>query len=60
MAPIWEELGEKYKDKTDLVIAKIDSTQNEIEDVDIDGFPTLKMFKKDTNEVVDYVGKQSV
>ena len=28
--------------------------------MDIDGFPTIKMFKKDTNEVVDYVGKELV
>ena len=42
----------------DLLIAKLDSTKNEIEGVDIEGFPTIKMFKKETNEEVEYVGRK--
>ncbi len=30
MTPIWEELGEKFKDIEDVVIAKMDSTANEV------------------------------
>ena len=41
----------------DLVIAKVDSTKNEIDGVDIEGFPTIKMFKKETNEEIDYLGR---
>ena len=44
----------------DLVIAKLDSTKNEIEGVDIEGFPTIKMFKKETNEEVEYVGRKKI
>ena len=44
----------------DLVIAKLDATKNEIEGVDIEGFPTIKMFKKETNEEVEYVGRKKI
>jgi len=60
VAPIWDELGQKYSEKGDLVIAKLDSTKNEIEGVDIEGFPTIKMFKKETNEEIEYVGKKDL
>ena len=42
LTPIYEQLGEKYKDNADVVIAKIDSTANELEDIKIQSFPTIK------------------
>lgn len=59
LAPIWEELGEKYKDSKDIVIAKMDSTANELEDVKIQSFPTLKFFPKDSDEIIDYSGERT-
>jgi len=60
LAPIWDEIAEKYKDRKDLVIAKMDATENELDGIEIEGFPTLMMFKKETNERIDYVDKRKL
>ncbi|XP_051637020.1 protein disulfide-isomerase A2 [Manacus candei] len=44
MAPAWEELGERYKDHEDIVIAEMDATANELDNITIHGFPTLHYF----------------
>jgi len=54
LAPKWEELGKWAKNKPNLVIAKMDATANDIDVVQISGFPTLKLFKADSDEIVDY------
>ncbi|XP_038053242.1 protein disulfide-isomerase-like [Patiria miniata] len=60
LAPIFDDLGKNFADREDLIIAKMDSTANEVEGVSIGGFPTLKLFKKETNEVVDYNGGRTL
>jgi protein disulfide-isomerase A1 len=60
LAPIWDKLGEKFADRDDIVIAKMDSTTNELEDIKVQGFPTIKLFKKGDNTVVDYNGERTL
>uniref|UniRef100_A0A7S3CQC5 Protein disulfide-isomerase n=1 Tax=Strombidium rassoulzadegani TaxID=1082188 RepID=A0A7S3CQC5_9SPIT len=60
LAPIWEELGEKYKDNKDLVIAKFDATANEAEGVNVKGFPTLVFYPKDNKAGVSYDGDRDL
>ncbi|TGZ37523.1 Protein disulfide-isomerase [Temnothorax longispinosus] len=60
LAPIYEKLGEKYKDNDKLVIAKMDATANELEDIKISNFPTLILYKKGTNEGVEYNGERTL
>eukprot|EP00607_Mallomonas_marina_P011246 CAMPEP_0182416142 /NCGR_PEP_ID=MMETSP1167-20130531/290_1 /TAXON_ID=2988 /ORGANISM="Mallomonas Sp, Strain CCMP3275" /LENGTH=478 /DNA_ID=CAMNT_0024588623 /DNA_START=87 /DNA_END=1523 /DNA_ORIENTATION=+ len=47
LAPKWEELGRKMKPYKSVVIAKMDSTANEIDvpGVAVQGYPTLMFFK---------------
>ena len=57
LAPIWDELAEKYKGVPTLTIAKMDATANEIdvEGVQVRGFPTLYFFPgNDKKNAVKY------
>src|SRR5262249_11754283 len=61
LTPIYEELAKKLKHNKSLVIAKVDATANEVENVHIKGFPTIKFWPggKKTNPV-DFDGDRTV
>lgn len=61
LAPILEELAGNLKHNTNLIIAKMDSTQNEVESVSVQGFPTIKFFPANKkSEPMDYNGDRTV
>jgi protein disulfide-isomerase A1 len=60
LAPIYDQLAENFKDKEEFVVAKMDSTVNELEDIKVQSFPTIKLFVKGTNEVIDYAGERTL
>merc|ERR1712160_176023 len=53
IAPKWVELGEHVKG-SNLIMADFDATLNEVEGVEIKGYPTLKFYASDKKEGVDY------
>jgi protein disulfide-isomerase A1 len=60
LVPTWDKLGEKFADNEEIVVAKMDSTANELEDIKIQGFPTIKLFRKGDNKVIDYNGERTL
>lgn len=60
LAPTWEKLGEKFKDHDTILIAKMDATANEVADVKVQSFPTLKFFPAGSNKIVDYSGERTL
>jgi len=60
LAPIWDQLGEKFKDNEDIVIAKMDATANELEDIKVHSFPTIKYFAAGSSKAVDYSGERTL
>jgi protein disulfide-isomerase A1 len=59
LAPIFEELSEKYQGK-DVIIAELDHTLNDVEGVEIQGYPTLVLFPADGSDPVYYEEARSL
>lgn len=60
LAPIFDQLGDKFKDNESIVVAKMDATANELEHTKITSFPTIKLYKKGDNGIVDYNGERTL
>ena len=41
-----------------MAIAKMDGTENELEDLVLKGFPTIKLYRRETNEIRDYSSRE--
>ena len=59
LAPEYERLATELKRVKTLVIAKMDSTENEVEGVEIQGFPTLKFFPANNKNAIDFDGERN-
>jgi len=60
LSPIYDQLAEKFADNSAIVVAKVDSTINEMEHTKINSFPTIKLYKKGDNKVVEYNGERTL
>jgi protein disulfide-isomerase A1 len=62
LAPIWDQLGEFYKNNNPkVVIAKIDSTANDNPVINVRGFPTLHFFPAGSkSEPIEYQGDRTL
>jgi protein disulfide isomerase len=60
IAPHFDEAAERLANNPNIVIAKVDSTENEVSAVDIQGFPTLKFWGKDKSQPpIDFNGERT-
>lgn len=68
LAPTYQQLGEVMQVNNaekdhDVVIAKMDGTINDVPlsaGFSVKGYPTIKLFKADTNTIVDYTGQRTL
>ncbi|XP_035195079.1 protein disulfide-isomerase-like protein of the testis [Oxyura jamaicensis] len=61
LLPIWDELGEKYKNHKDIIIAKIDVTANDILSVVLDRYPFFRLFPAGADyQEVAYAGEHTL
>lgn len=60
LAPIWDQLGDAFKTNSDITIAKMDSTVNEVDGVNVSGYPTLIYYGKDDKEGKKYEGERNL
>ncbi|XP_065571993.1 protein disulfide-isomerase 2-like [Artemia franciscana] len=58
--PVFEQLAEKYKNKSSIVIAKIDILANQLESIPTDSFLSIKLFKEGDKKTVNYKGTGTV
>jgi protein disulfide-isomerase A1 len=60
LAPHYEEAAKLLSNNPNVLLVKVDSTENEVAGVDIQGFPTLKYWGKDkTAEPLDFNGDRT-
>jgi protein disulfide-isomerase-like protein len=62
LAPTYEAVAKKLAGVKSIVIAKMEATENDVPPempITIEGFPTIKLFKATTNEIVDFSGERT-
>lgn len=60
LEPIYKELAEKLATEQDIVISKMDATENEHLLMPVSGFPTIRLFKPGNKTPVDYNGEREL
>lgn len=54
LEPTWNKLGEHFQSSSDVVIARIDGTLNDMPGVEFVRFPSLKLFRKGDNQIIEF------
>ncbi|XP_065172570.1 protein disulfide-isomerase [Atheta coriaria] len=59
LVPIYDKVAEHFKDNDAILVTKMDATVNELEHTKVTSFPTLKLYTKEHNKVVEYNGPRT-
>lgn len=61
LEPVYRQVAQKMENVKSVVVAKIDATANDVEGVEVDGFPTIKFWRADKKDApIDYDGDRDV
>lgn len=60
LKPVFDDLAKDMSQHTDLVISKFDATTNEVDGLQIKGYPTLMFYPKDNKKGVKYEGGRDI
>lgn len=61
LEPVYRDVAKKLETVPTMLVAKIDATSNDVEGVDIEGFPTIKLWRAGhKNDPLDYDGDRDV
>jgi len=61
LEPVYRDLAKKVEGVSTLVIARIDATANDVADMDVEGFPTIKLWRAGNKEErLDYDADRDV
>jgi len=60
LSPIWDQLAERFQQFPNIIVAKVDSTANELTSVSVQSFPTLKLFNGADKEPKEYSGARDL
>merc|ERR1712083_216996 len=61
LEPVYRDVAKKLEGVSSVIIAKIDATANDVEGVDIEGFPTIKLWRAESKDTpLDYDGDRDV
>jgi protein disulfide-isomerase A1 len=59
LAPEYERVAETFQSEENVIVAKMDSTGNEVDGISISGFPTLKFYPANNKAGIDYNGDRN-
>lgn len=51
LGPVWRQLADLYAHSDDVIVAQIDVTANDVTGVEINAFPTIRMYGNDGHTV---------
>eukprot|EP00483_Globobulimina_turgida_P002500 UN02504 len=61
LTPVYDVVASAFKNEKDVVVAKVDATENNAVSsrYDVKGYPTIRFFPKNSDDVVDYKSARS-